>query len=99
MRHVATQQSQICHAERARRLLALVRDDEVCRRLMTTPGVGPVVALTYRATVDVPRGLGWAAIAIVLCCRPRPLSRTHRRGLAESRFNSASPCRRRQSRC
>jgi len=25
----------------------------VCRRLMTTPGVGPVVALTYRATVDV----------------------------------------------
>ena len=37
-----------------RRLLALVRDDEVCRRLMTVPGVGPVVALTYRATVDVP---------------------------------------------
>src|SRR5262249_61969302 len=29
-------------------------DDEVCRRLMTTPGVGPVVALSYRATVDVP---------------------------------------------
>jgi transposase len=37
-----------------RRLLAIVRDDAVCRRLMTTPGVGPVVALTYRATVDVP---------------------------------------------
>src|SRR5262249_38352406 len=37
-----------------RRLLAIVRDDEVCRRLMTLPGVGPVVALTYRATVDVP---------------------------------------------
>src|SRR5258705_8335677 len=37
-----------------RRLLAIVRDDEVCRRLMTIPGVGPVVALTYRATVDVP---------------------------------------------
>src|SRR5438876_3708632 len=37
-----------------RRLLAIVRDDEVCRRLMTTPGVGPVVALSYRATVDVP---------------------------------------------
>jgi transposase len=26
----------------------------VCRRLMTIPGVGPLVALTYRATVDVP---------------------------------------------
>ena len=37
-----------------RRLLAIVRDDDVCRRLMTVPGVGPVVVLTYRATVDVP---------------------------------------------
>src|SRR4051794_29990324 len=37
-----------------RRLLAVVRGDDVCRRLTTTPGVGPVVALTYRATVDVP---------------------------------------------
>src|SRR6478736_5931691 len=37
-----------------RHLLTIARDDEVCRRLMTTPGVGPVVALTYRATVDVP---------------------------------------------
>jgi transposase len=37
-----------------RHLLAVVRGDDVCRRLMTVPGVGPVVALTYRATVDVP---------------------------------------------
>ena len=37
-----------------RSLLTVVRDDDVCRRLMTVPGVGPVVALTYRATVDVP---------------------------------------------
>src|SRR5258707_7060924 len=37
-----------------RRLLAIVRDDDVCRRLMTVPGVGPVVALSYRVTVDVP---------------------------------------------
>src|SRR5690349_12062503 len=34
--------------------LKVVRNDDVCRRLMTVPGVGPVVALTYRATVDVP---------------------------------------------
>ena len=33
---------------------AIVRDDDVCRRLMTILGVGPVVALTYRVTVDVP---------------------------------------------
>ena len=26
--------------------------DKLCRRLMTVPGVGPMVALTFRATVD-----------------------------------------------
>jgi transposase len=50
VRRVVREQTVILH----RRLLAVVREDEVCRRLMTTPGVGPVVALTYRATVDVP---------------------------------------------
>jgi len=33
-------------------LLDQVRSDPLCRRLMTVPGVGPVVALTFRATVD-----------------------------------------------
>ena len=50
VRRVLREQIGILH----RRLLAIVRDDDVCRRLMTVPGVGPVVALTYRATVDVP---------------------------------------------
>ena len=50
VRRVLREQIGVLH----RRLLAVVRDDEVCRRLMTVPGVGPVVALTYRATVDVP---------------------------------------------
>jgi transposase len=50
VRRVLREQIGILH----RRLLAIVRGDEVCRRLMTVPGVGPVVALTYRATVDVP---------------------------------------------
>ena len=49
VRRVLREQITVLH----RRLLAVVRDDEVCRRLMTVPGVGPVVALTYRATVDV----------------------------------------------
>ncbi len=35
-------------------LLNTVRDDPVCRRFMTVPGVGPIVALTYRASVDQP---------------------------------------------
>jgi transposase len=38
--------------------LDLVRDDPVCRRLMTAPGVGPVVALTFRACVDNPGRFG-----------------------------------------
>jgi transposase len=50
VRRVLREQVGILH----RRLLAIVRDDDVCRRLMTVPGVGAVVALTYRATVDVP---------------------------------------------
>ena len=50
VRRVLREQLVIQH----RRLLTTVRDDEVCRRLMTVPGVGPVVSLTYRATVDVP---------------------------------------------
>ena len=50
VRRVLREQLAILH----RRLLAIIRDDEVCRRLMTIPGVGPVVALTYRVTVDVP---------------------------------------------
>ena len=36
-----------------RRVLAAARADAVCRRLVTVPGVGPVTALTFRATVDV----------------------------------------------
>ena len=50
VRRVLREQIAVLH----RRLLAIVKDDEVCRRLMTIPGVGPVVALTFRATVDVP---------------------------------------------
>src|SRR5437588_6064780 len=50
VRRVLREQISILH----RRVLEAVRNDEVCRRLMTVPGVGPVVALTYRTTVDVP---------------------------------------------
>ena len=37
-----------------RQVLAIVRTDEVCRRLMTVPGVGALVAVTFKATVDDP---------------------------------------------
>src|ERR1700756_770243 len=37
-----------------RKLLSMVRDDGVCRRLMTIPGVGPVVSLAFKSTIDIP---------------------------------------------
>jgi transposase len=37
-----------------RKLLATVRSDTVCRRLMSIPGVGAVSALAFCATIDVP---------------------------------------------
>jgi transposase len=35
-------------------VLAIVREDAVCRRLMTVPGVGPLVAVTYKTALDDP---------------------------------------------
>ena len=37
-----------------RELLALVRADPVCRQLMSVPGVGAIVAITFRSGVDDP---------------------------------------------
>jgi transposase len=51
VRRVMRQQFAVLH----KMLLDVVRGDLVCRRLMTAPGVGAVVALTYRATVDQPQ--------------------------------------------
>ena len=37
-----------------RRLHQMARSDEVCKRLMTVPGVGPIISLAYKATIDDP---------------------------------------------
>jgi transposase len=37
-----------------RDLLRTVREDDVCGRLMTVPGVGAVVAMTFRSAIDRP---------------------------------------------
>jgi transposase len=41
-------------ARLTQQVLTIVRDETVCRRLMTVPGVGPLTALAFRATVDRP---------------------------------------------
>jgi transposase len=51
VRRVMRQQFAVLH----KMLLDTVCHDPVCRRFMTAPGVGVVVALTYRATVDQPQ--------------------------------------------
>jgi transposase len=52
--------------------MEIARDDEVCRRLMTVPGVGPIVALTYRATIDVASRFGRSrSVGAHLCLTPR----------------------------
>ena len=35
-------------------MLTIVREDAVCRRLMTVPSVGPLVAITYKTAMDDP---------------------------------------------
>jgi len=51
VRRVLREQFAVLH----KMVLDQVRSDRLCRRLMTAPGVGPVVALTFRATVDQPQ--------------------------------------------
>ena len=82
VRRVLREQIVILH----RRLLAIVRDDEVCQRLMTTPGVGPVVSLTYRATVDIPAGFRKSKSVGAVLGSPAPsINRARSTGTAEYR--------------
>ena len=37
-----------------KQVLAIARREDVCRRLMSVPGVGPITALAFRATIDRP---------------------------------------------
>ncbi|KFC66781.1 Transposase IS116/IS110/IS902 [Bosea sp. LC85] len=41
-------------ARLTKEVLALVRREEVCRRRMSAPGVGPITALAFRATIHRP---------------------------------------------
>lgn len=37
-----------------RKVLDMARDDTTCNRLMTIPGIGPVISLAYICTIDAP---------------------------------------------
>ena len=42
-------------ARLTKQVLDVVRDEPVCRRLMSAPCVGPMTALAFRATIDQPQ--------------------------------------------
>jgi transposase len=45
-------------ARLTKQVLDIVREEKVCRRLMSVPGVGPITALAFRATIDRPERFG-----------------------------------------
>jgi transposase len=50
----AREAPRIEHGQLHREMLAIVRLDAVCRQLMTGPGVGALVAITFKSAVDDP---------------------------------------------
>lgn len=55
-----------------RRLTRVARQDDICRRLMTVSGVGPIVSLAFKATIDDPaRFKNSKAVAAHLGLTPR----------------------------
>lgn len=55
-----------------RLLRRFARDDEVCRRLMTAPGVGVLTAVAYRAVIETPQRFRRAGdVAAALGLTPR----------------------------
>ena len=47
-------------------VLTIVREDAVCRRLMTVPSVGPLVAITYKSAMDDPNRIAKSKAASAL---------------------------------
>ena len=54
-------------ADRDRKVLRLARNNTEVRRLMTVPGVGPIAALCYLATIDDPNSVREIAQRRRLC--------------------------------
>jgi transposase len=53
-------------------MLAIVRRDEICRRLMSVPGVGPLVAITFKTAIDDPARIRKSkAVGALLGLTPR----------------------------
>ncbi|BAB52325.1 transposase [Mesorhizobium japonicum MAFF 303099] len=72
-------------ARLTKQVLDIVRNEKVCRRLMSAPGVGPITALAFRATIDRPERFGSSqAVGAHL-------------GLTPARYSPAKPTSRERS--
>jgi transposase len=53
-------------------MLAIVRRDKICRQLMSAPGVGPLVAITFKTAIDDPARIRKSkAVGALLGLTPR----------------------------
>jgi transposase len=87
VRRVLREQFALLH----KMVLDRVRGDRLCRRLMTVPGVGPVVALTFRATVASRKQKGDRRLGPAPRCHPAPdVDRRYRISLAQGGQYSSS---------
>jgi transposase len=80
------------------------KGDDVCKRLMTVPGVGPVVSLAYVSTIDIPSRFRHSrAVGAVLGSRRCSTSPAKANGSAMSRYAGMPccerSCMRQRSRC
>jgi transposase len=66
-------------------VVAIVREDVVCRRLITVPGVGPVVAVTFKSAVDDPT----TSARSTLFTEPIAAATKPQRGRHSSRLHAA----------
>ena len=76
-------------------VLAIVREDAVCLKLMTVPGVGPLVAVTFKSAVDDPSRITKSkAVGALFGLTPRSTSQAKRTSLAGSREPAMRWCAR-----
>ena len=79
-----------------RAMLAIVRNDEVCRRLMTVPGVGALIAVTFTSAVDNPERFSRSrAVGGILASRRRSPSPARPTSPARSAGSAIRWCARR----
>ena len=81
--------------QQAKEVLLLEVEDAVCRRLMSVPGVGPVVAVTFKSAVDDPSRIAKSkAVGALFGLTPKKYQSGEKMSPAESREPAMRWCAR-----